>query len=108
MHDPILSPAARPGTHDLTANREWFHGIPVLGVALVGGLTFGWAAGLAGLLLASFATFVLYIPMVTLWLNGGQALSPDATAPVITPPLQRGLLALWAVTAWGIAWIAAV
>lgn len=106
MHDPHSTDVRSPGL-DVLGNREWLFGLPVLGAALLSGLTFGWPACVAGVLMASFASFVLYIPMVTLWLNGGQPLAADAAAPVITPVLQRGLLALWAVTAWVVAWIAA-
>ena len=82
-------------------------GAPVLGTALAGGLAFGWPACLAGVLLASFASFVLFIPMAALWLTGGRPLASGTEPPMLPDALQRGLLALWAATAWTVAWIAA-
>lgn len=106
MHDPHSTPV-RSIRDVASTNREWAFGLPVLGVALVCSLTFGGPACVAGILMASFASFILYIPMMMLWLNGGEPLAPDAEAPSITAALQRRLFALWAVTAWGVAWIAA-
>ncbi len=105
MHDPRYTPVRSSG-HDGSESRSWLFGLSVLGAALLSGLTFGWPACIAGILMASFATFVLYIPMVTLWLTGGKPLAIDAAAPVITAALQRTLLALWSVTTWGVAWVA--
>jgi hypothetical protein len=64
------------------------------------GLVFGWVACLAAVMLASLASFVVYVPMTALALNDGRALRGDAPDPVLTARAYAVLLGLWTVTAW--------
>ncbi len=61
---------------------------------------FGGAACAAGLLMASFVSFVVWLPLVALALNNGEPLAPDAPSPVLTPNAKRALFVLWTATAW--------
>ena len=60
----------------------------------------GWQACLAALVIASLASFVVYVPLTVLALNGGGALAEDAPAPALTARAYAVLLALWTTTAW--------
>jgi len=60
-------------------------GLPFVLVACAPGLLFHWSACIAALMLASVASFLVYVPMTALALNGGAALSEDEPAPPLTP-----------------------
>ncbi len=55
---------------------------------------------MTGLLLATLASFVVYLPVTALALNGGRAIAPDAPAPALTLRVRMVLLVLWTLTAW--------
>ena len=55
---------------------------------------------MTGLLLATLASFVVYLPVTALGLNGGRAIPEDAPAPALTVRAQVVLLGLWTLTAW--------
>jgi hypothetical protein len=87
--------AARP-----TADWAWFPGLPHVLAAAATWLVYGGAACAAGLLLASFVSFVVWLPLVALALNNGEPLAADAVAPTLTPNAKRALFVLWTATAW--------
>jgi hypothetical protein len=78
----------------------WFPGLPHVLAAGATWLVFGGAACAAGLLMASFVSFVVWLPMVALALNNGEPLSDDAAAPSLTPNAKWALFVLWTATAW--------
>jgi len=85
--------------------RLWLPGLPHAVAALSTIAVFGTVACLGGLLLAALASFVVYLPLTALWLNGGTAIAADAPAPSLTARAQDVLLGLWTVTAWAGAWL---
>lgn len=79
---------------------SWFPGLPHV---LAGGgtfLAFGGAACIAGLLMASLVSFVVWLPLTALTLNNGMPLAENDAAPVLTPNAKRMLFVLWTATAW--------
>ena len=86
-----------PSLHDA---RGRLLGLPFALTAAVPGILFGWQASVAGLIVASVASFVVFVPMTALALNRGAALPEDATLPPLTARSYVVLLALWTVTAW--------
>jgi len=51
---------------------------------------------------------VVFLPMVTLTLNGGEPLAAGAEAPALTQGAQAVLLGLWTLAAWGFAAVSTV
>jgi len=98
---------ALTGGRGFSADRPWLPGLPhaVAGIATY--FVFGAPACVTGLLLATLASFVVYLPMTALAMNGGRALAADAPAPVLTTWAQVLLLGLWTLTAWAAAGLAA-
>ncbi|WP_428483863.1 hypothetical protein [Rhodopila sp.] len=90
-----------------SADRPWLPGLPHATAGIATYFAFGAQACVTGLLLATLASFVIYLPMTALTLNGGRALAPDAPAPVLTARAVILLLALWTLTAWAGAALAA-
>jgi hypothetical protein len=90
-----------------TADQPWLPGLPHVAAALATCFVFGGQACLTGLLLATLASFVVYLPLTALALNGGQPIGPDAAPPVLTTRARIVLLALWTATAWVAAAVAA-
>jgi len=68
--------------------------------AITPAAAFGWQACVAALMIASVASFLVYVPLTALALNGGNALADDAPVPALTARAYGVLLALWAITAW--------
>lgn len=89
------------------ANQPWLPGMPHAVAALATAVPFGLAACISGLLLATLASFVVYLPLTAIMLNGGQGLAADAPAPALTNRLRWLLFALWTATAWASAALAA-
>jgi hypothetical protein len=75
-------------------------GLPFVLAAAVPGLVSGWQACLAALTIASLASFLVYVPLTVLALNGGSALTEDAPVPALTARAYAVLLTLWTTTAW--------
>ncbi len=94
---------ALTGGFPVSQGQPWLPGLPHAVAGLATWLAFGAIACVTGLLLATVASFVVYLPLTALALNGGQALAPDAPAPVLPVRAQVGLLALWTLTAWAAA-----
>ena len=65
-------------------------GLPFVLAAFVPGFVLGWQACLAALMIASLASFLVYVPLTVLALNGGGALTEDAPAPALTRAGLRG------------------
>ncbi len=84
----------------VAAQKPWLPGLPHAVAGLATWAVFGGQACLTGLLFATLASFVVYLPMTALTLNRGAALAPDAPAPVLTGRARLVLLALWTATAW--------
>ena len=91
---------ALSGIHGFSADQPWLPGLPHAAAALATYLVFGVQACVTGLLLATLASFVVYLPVIALALNGGRAIEADAVAPVLNMKAQIALLGLWTVTAW--------
>jgi hypothetical protein len=90
------------------ADQPWLPGLPHAAAALATYFVFGGQACVTGLLLATLASFVVYLPLTALALNGGRAIADDAAAPVLTTRSQMVLLGLWTLTAWAGAAVAAL
>jgi hypothetical protein len=100
---------ALTGGVGISADQPWLPGLPHVAAALATYFVFGGQACVTGLLLATLASFVVYLPLTALALNGGRAIEADAPAPVFSTRSQMVLLGLWTVTAWaGAALTAAV
>jgi hypothetical protein len=63
-------------------------------------LVFEWRTCIAALLLASVASFPVFVPMTALALNRGVALRDHEPAPALTPRACATLFSLWTATAW--------
>src|SRR3954447_8320977 len=92
---------ALSGLPGLFIGSPWLPGLSHVAAALATYFVFGGQACVAGLLLATLASFVVYLPVTALALNGGQAIAEDAPAPALTPAAQVALLVVWTLTAWG-------
>ncbi len=88
------------GGFGISTEQPWLPGLPHVMAALATYFVFGGQGCVTGLLLATLASFVVYLPLTALALNGGQAIAADAPAPVLTMKAQMVLLGLWTVTAW--------
>ena len=75
-------------------------GLPFVLTAAVPGILFGWQASVAALIVASVASFVVFVPMTVLALNRGAALPEEADLPPLTARCYLVFLALWVVAAW--------
>ncbi|MDR3532081.1 MAG: hypothetical protein P4L90_16215 [Rhodopila sp.] len=91
---------ALTGGFGFSADQPWLPGLPHVAAALATYFVFGGQACVTGLLLATLASFVVYLPLTALALNGGQAIAADRPAPVLTTRAQVVLLGLWTLTAW--------
>ena len=87
---------------------RWALGLPHAVLGMASGLLFGWVAAVTGLLIAGFASFVLFLPLTALWLNGGRAIAVEAPAPMMTARSHAVVLTLWTVTAWLLAGLLSV
>ena len=88
---------AWPSLHDA---RGRLLGLPFVLAGFGPGFVFGWQACVAALMIASLASFLVYVPMTALALNGGGALNEDAPVPALTARAYVVLLLLWTTTAW--------
>jgi hypothetical protein len=91
---------ALTGGFGVSADQPWLPGLPHVAAALATCFVFGGQACVTGLLMATLASFVVYLPLTALALNGGRAIAADAPPPVLTARAQFLLLALWTITAW--------
>jgi len=84
----------------MSADQPWLPGLPHVVAALATYFVYGGQGCVTGLLLATMASFIVYLPMTALTLNGGRAIKADAPTPVLTTRAQVVLLGLWTATAW--------
>ncbi len=75
-------------------------GLPFVLTACGPGFVFGWSACFGALMVASLASFLVYVPLTALALNGGVALGENTPIPRLTPRAYVVLLLLWSATAW--------
>jgi hypothetical protein len=75
-------------------------GLPFVLTAFAPALAIGWQASVVALATASLASFLVYVPLTALALNGGGALAEDAPVPALTARAYAALLTLWTLTAW--------
>jgi hypothetical protein len=88
------------GASSDTADRPWFPGLPHAMAGIATYFVFGAPACVTGLLLATLAGFVVYLPVTALALNGGRAYAAGEPAPALSRRTQLLLLGLWTLTAW--------
>src|SRR3954452_7044995 len=86
-----------------SSTQPWLPGLPHAAAGLATWFVFGGTACMTGLLLATVASFIVYLPLTALALNGGAALLEDAPAPVLPARSQVALFGLWTLTAWAAA-----
>jgi hypothetical protein len=55
---------------------------------------------IAALMIASVASFLVFVPLTALALNGGVALGDDVPPPPLTPRAYVLLFLLWTTSAW--------
>src|SRR3954471_15886354 len=91
---------ALTGGFGVSTDQPWLPGLSHVAAASATYFVFGGQACVTGLLLATLASFVVYLPLTALALNGGQAIGPGEAAPVLTARAQFVLLVLWTATAW--------
>jgi hypothetical protein len=90
-----------------STGQPWLPGLPHAIAALSTWFAFGGPACVTGLLMATLASFVVYLPLTALALNRGEGLPEDAPAPVLPLGAKIALFALWTVTAWSAAALSA-
>ena len=86
-----------------TSDGAWLPGVFHVVAACAAAPVLGIAPAVTGLLMATLVSFIVYVPLTVLALNGGEALAEDAEAPALTPGARLTLLVLWTVTAWAAA-----
>lgn len=91
---------ALTGGYGFAADQPWLPGLPHVAAALTTYFVFGAQGCVTGLLLATLASFVVFLPLTALALNGGRAIEADGPAPSLTLRAQMVLLGLWTATAW--------
>jgi hypothetical protein len=91
---------ALTGGVGISADQPWLPGLPHVAAALATYFVFGGQGCVTGLLLATLASFVVYLPVTALTLNGGRAIAADGPAPALTTRAKIVLLGLWTATAW--------
>ena len=75
-------------------------GLPFVLSAFAPGLVYAWPVCVAALMVASVASFLVFVPLTAVALNGGAALEDDAPPPPLTPRAYALLFLLWTASAW--------
>ena len=86
--------ARRPET-----DTPWAPGLPHVAAALATWPVWGGTACIAGLLMASLVSFVVWLPLTALALNEGRALPESDEAPVLTARARLVFFDAWTLTA---------
>ncbi len=107
-HVRVLTGRVLAGGFAGSAAQPWLPGLPHVAAGLSTWFVFGGQGCVTGLLLATLASFVVYLPVTALTLNAGRPIAEDTPAPVITASARWALLGLWTVTAWAGAALATV
>jgi hypothetical protein len=84
----------------VSTDQPWLPGLPHVAAALATCFVFGARGCVTGLLMATLVSFVVYLPLTALALNGGRPIDADAPAPALTTRARMILLGLWTLTAW--------
>jgi hypothetical protein len=75
-------------------------GLPFVLAACAPGLVYDWSVCIAALMIASVASFLVFVPLTALALNGGVALNDEQALPPLTPRAYGLLFLLWTTSAW--------
>jgi hypothetical protein len=75
-------------------------GLPFVLAACAPGLVYTWPVCIAALMIASVASFLVFVPLTALALNDGAPLGDDEPTPPLTPRAYALLLMMWTTTAW--------
>jgi hypothetical protein len=75
-------------------------GLPFVLSACAPGLVYAWPVCVAALMIASVASFLVFVPLTALALNGGMALGDEQPPPPLTPRAYALLFVLWTSAAW--------
>jgi hypothetical protein len=75
-------------------------GLPFVLAACAPGLVYDWSVCIAALMIASVASFLVFVPLTALALNGGEALGDDQPLPPLTSRAYALLFVLWTTSAW--------
>lgn len=86
----------------------WLPGLPHAALGLAVAPVLGISPCIAGLLLAAMVSFVVYLPLTALALNGGRPIGEDDPAPPMTRMAHIVLLVLWTATTWGTAYLVTI
>ncbi len=88
--------------------KAWLQGLMLVLAAFAPAPILGVADCVSGLLVATLLSFVVFLPLTVLTLNGGAAIPEDAPPPALPLPARLLLFVLWAATAWATAYSAAI
>ncbi len=91
--------AASPARADI----PWLPGLLHVLAAISPLLVFDIPTCLAAVAMTALASFVVYVPMTALTLNGGRPIPAGAQGPELTPIAHIVLLVLWTATVWATA-----
>ncbi|HXA26756.1 MAG TPA: hypothetical protein VNW90_31075 [Acetobacteraceae bacterium] len=75
-------------------------GLPFVLAACAPCLVYDWSVCIAALMVASVASFLVFVPLTALALNGGVALGDDQPLPPLTTRAYTLLFLLWTTSAW--------
>ncbi len=88
--------------------KAWLPGLLHVAAAFAPAPVLGVAVCVSGLLVATLVSFVVFLPLTVLTLNGGAAIPEDANLPALPLRARVILFALWMATAWATAGSAAL
>jgi hypothetical protein len=75
-------------------------GLPFVLSACALGFVYSWPVCIAALMVAGVASFLVFVPLTALALNGGVALGYDESPPPLTLRAYAVLFVLWTTSAW--------
>ncbi len=93
--------AASPARADI----PWLPGLLHVLAAISPLLAFDIPTCLAAVAMTTLASFVVYVPLTALILNGGRPIPDDTQPPELTSAAHLVLLGLWTTTVWGTAFL---
>ena len=96
MRETLVASPAR-------ADIPWLLGLLHVLAAISPLLVFDIPTCLAAVAMTTLASFVVYVPLTALTLNGGRPIAEGTSAPELTPVAHIVLLALWTATVWSTA-----
>ena len=96
MRETLVASPAR-------ADIPWLLGLLHVLEAISPLLVFDIPTCLAAVAMTTLASFVVYVPLTALTLNGGRPIAEGTSAPELTPVAHIVLLVLWTATVWATA-----